>query len=184
MKLVSRGSMVFLVLACIVLGGISFIVYRAYLSPTSEHARENSTLGLIDAEQKPHYIDQNGNEIRMTSFDGKLLIVNMWASWSPYTQSEMKVLAELKSEFGEFVTIRAVNRKEDISTALAYLDQIGREEGIEYIIDTTDMLYAEMGGYAMPETIVYDEVGNVLEHIRGTLSEDSLREHIKVVLER
>ncbi len=47
---------------------------------------------------------------------------------------------------------------------------IGKKDGIEYIIDTTDHFFTSFDGYAMPETLIFDEVGNIEYRKRGTLN--------------
>jgi thiol-disulfide isomerase/thioredoxin len=179
MPLVSKKAAVFLLLTLVLLCALAYLVYSVYLSPTGIKKRENSDLGKVDDTIPPKFLSLNGEEISFGEYEGKLLVVTLWASWSPFTQQELSVMATLKREFGDRITIRAVNRKEDTSTALAYLETIGREEGIEYIIDANDQLYAQMGGYAMPETIVFDEVGNEIERVRGTVRIDELRTFIE-----
>lgn len=158
---------------------LSVFVYVVYLSPTGLKARENSDLGRNVDAPRAHYLSLEGTEIFMDEFQGEILIVNLWASWSPFTQGDHAVLGEMKAIFGDRITVRAVNRMESRETALAYLDAIGRVVGLEYVLDTTDFLYLERGGYAMPETILFDAVGNEVERIRGTLDRASIEESIK-----
>jgi hypothetical protein len=77
-----------------------------------------------------------------------------------------------------------VNRKESNETARAYLDAIGRQDGIEYIIDTTDFLFSTLDGYAMPETLLFDSVGNVYFHKRGTLTYDETAVQVEELLNK
>jgi thiol-disulfide isomerase/thioredoxin len=125
-----------------------------------------------------------GDEIELTRYEGNLLIVNVWASWSPYTKADHEILGALKKHYGDTITIRAVNRKESNETARAYLDAIGRQDGIEYIIDTTDFLFSTLDGYAMPETLLFDSVGNVYFHKRGTLTYDETAVQVEELLNK
>jgi thiol-disulfide isomerase/thioredoxin len=184
MPTVSKTSLAFLVVAFCILSALMYAVYELYLSPTSEHARENSDLGSIQNGEAVLYTDIDGNPVNLTSFKEDILIVNVWASWSPFTQQDHEVLSRLKNEFGERIVVRAVNRMESKETALAYLDTIGKHEGIEYVLDTTDHLYASQDGYAMPETLIFDRTGTRLGHIRGTLVYDEVRAQIQGFLER
>jgi thiol-disulfide isomerase/thioredoxin len=161
---------------------LAVLVYVVYLSPTGRNARENSDLGQNVNAPQAHYVSLEGNEVVMDEFQGEFLIVNLWASWSPFTQSDHSVLGEIKSAYGDRVTIRAVNRMESVETAKAYLDTIGRTEGIEYVLDTTDFLYLERGGYAMPETIIFDAVGNEVERIRGTMTRDGVEATLNAII--
>jgi thiol-disulfide isomerase/thioredoxin len=163
-----------ILLSCGALGVLLLIVLvtYAYLSPSGWKARQNTALSHVESKAIVSYTSLDGSEIDFMAYKSDVLIVNIWASWSPYTKADTALLRDIKKEFGDAVTIRAVNRMEPKETAEAYLSTIGKEEGIEYIIDTTDHLYDSLGGYAMPETIVFDNIGNILLHVRGALSND------------
>jgi thiol-disulfide isomerase/thioredoxin len=160
---------------------VAAVVY-VYLSPTGWKAREDALLNQVDSDQGAAYRTLDGESIDLSEYKGKLLIVNVWASWSPYTAADHTVLQTLKEYYGEDITIRALNRKESKETAVAYLDTIGMKPGIEYILDTTDHFYTSFDGYAMPETIVFDTIGNVLFHEYGTLSYDAMIAQIDQIL--
>ena len=182
MALLSRKEKIILCIgSCIVLGGLLTVLY-SYLSPTGFAARKNSELGQASTHPEASYVTLDGERVDMNDFESPLLIVNFWASWSPFTHADGEVLKALKEEYGERITIRAVNRKESVDTARAYLNTVGKAPGVEYILDTTDYLYAEGGGYAMPETVVFDRTGNEVARIRGTLTLPDLRIRIEELL--
>ncbi len=178
----SRKSTVFLIVVAVVLCVFITVVYYVYLSPSGPRAKSNSDLARVDEGEVVRYTDLDGNDVDLARFDEAVLIVNAWASWSPFTSADHDVLARIKSEFGDRIAVRAVNRMESKETALAYLATIGRRDGIEYVIDTTDHFYGSQGGYAMPETLVFDAVGNLLLHTRGTLSYESFHEEVTGIL--
>lgn len=182
MPTLTRRTRIVLGALMLVLICVSVLVYVVYLSPTGIQARLHSDLGESVGDSVGHFVTLDGVEVDMDEYDGDLLIVNFWASWSPFTEADHRVLASVKTTFGERITIRAVNRKEDAATGNAYLDVIGKQNGIEYITDTTDLLYGERGGYAMPETVIFDTVGNEIHRVRGTVSEDALRQTIADLL--
>lgn len=144
-------------------------VYYSYYSPSGFFARERSDVRRITDGDTAHYTTLSGDVFDMRSYEGKILVVNAWASWSPFSKSEFELLSALKSEYGNEITILAVNRMESTELANAYLDSIGRTEGIEFIIDPTDHFFDTVEGYAMPETIVYDKYGHITYHMRGTI---------------
>ncbi len=184
MIVLSRTSMALIFVATLVLVSAIVLVYIIYLSPDGRKAREDSVLGRAESEKQVVYTALDDTPIDMHAYSGEILIVTMWASWSPFTKADLVALHTLKNEFGDKITIRALNRKENKEMAIAYLNSIGKEEGIEYIIDPADHLYSFVGGYAMPETLVFDKVGNTITHIRGTLNVDELRNTLISSLEK
>lgn len=182
MPTLNRRTTVVLIALLLVLVCIAVVVYTVYLSPTGTKARMHSDLGESVSDPVAHFTSLDGSIVDMDEYEGDMLIVNFWASWSPFTEADHRVLASIKATFTERITIRAVNRKEDVATAKAYLDSIGRLDGIEYVTDTTDILYAERGGYAMPETVIFDVTGNEIYRVRGMLKEEELRQIITDLL--
>jgi thiol-disulfide isomerase/thioredoxin len=170
MPQLSKRTLVILIGVTLVVALLTVLVTYVYLLPTGWKARQNTALSQVESKTTGSYTSLDGKEVDLTFYESTILIVNIWASWSPYTKTDHEYLHEVKEKFGDSVTIRALNRMEPKETAEAYLTTIGKEEGIEYIIDTTDHLYETLGGYAMPETIVFDSIGNILLHVRGTLS--------------
>jgi thiol-disulfide isomerase/thioredoxin len=178
----SKRTYIFLLCGVFIVVTLLGAVYYVYLSPSGWKARQNAVLSQIESEAIVSYVALDGSEVDLTTYNSEVLVVNVWASWSPYTKADHEILQAMKERFGDRITIRAVNRKEPRETAEAYLATIGREEGIEYIIDTTDHLYDSLGGYAMPETIVFDRIGNVSFHKRGTLSSTELQSELERLL--
>ncbi len=150
--------------------------YFVFLSPTGFKARERADFGRVQSESGTAYTTLSGEVVDLDMYRGDILIVNVWASWSPFTVQDHEVLAALKSHYGEAVTVLAMNRMETKETAEAYLGTIGKKDGIEYIIDSSDNFFTSLGGYAMPETIVFDAVGNIFFHKRGTITETEMKE--------
>ena len=182
MEGLTKRTIVLLLCGFLFIVTLMSVVYYVFVSPTGWKAREDATLAQLASDDVVSYVALDGSPVDLKSFDGGILIVTVWASWSPYTKADLVQLHALKNQYGDRITIRAVNRKEPKETALAYLNTIGREEGIEYIIDETDHFYNALGGYAMPETFVFDRIGNISSHIRGALASGGLQAEIERLL--
>ncbi len=179
----SRRSLIVIgvLLSILIIGGL--LTYQIFLSPTGYKAREEADLAKVVNTEEDSYITLDGEPSNLEDFRGSVLLVNVWASWSPYTQTEHETLARLKSTFGDSLEVVALNRKENKETALAYLDTIGKKEGIEYVIDTTDHFFKSFDGYAMPETLIFDEVGNIEYRKRGTLTYEEAEQIVRELVE-
>ncbi len=170
MPALTKRSIIVLSIGAIILFAALLVVYYAYLSPTGWKAQQNATLSKIDVGDNAEYTTLDGEVVDLGDLDGKILIINVWASWSPYTPEEHRILEDLGKTYGDRLRIVALDRMEDPSTANAYLNEVGKREGIEYVLDAHDDFFKTVGGYAMPETILFDRVGNVHFHKRGTLN--------------
>jgi thiol-disulfide isomerase/thioredoxin len=109
----------------------------------------------------------DGQPVRLHSFIGKPLVMNVWASWCPFCFKELPDLALVQAEFADKATVVAVNRAEEIATAKRFTDTLGITNSIVFLLDPQDMFYRAIGGFSMPETIFVDEKGFIYEHRRG-----------------
>ena len=113
-----------------------------------------------------------------------MLVINSWASWSPQSQIELLTLQKLAVEFKDKpVVFLAINRKELKEQATRFMTTLPEVSNVVILIDTTDHFYGAVGGYAMPETVVYQSDGLVKEHIRGEFKEEELRTSLHKLLD-
>ncbi|MCA9359753.1 TlpA family protein disulfide reductase [Candidatus Nomurabacteria bacterium] len=122
------------------------------------------------------YTDLNGNSVSLSDFVGQVLVVNSWASWSPASVNELKTLSVITNEYKDSsVKVIAINRGEPANTAKSFLQTYSISEDVMLVLDYDDRYFASIGGYNMPETVVYDTKGNIFHHERGAMSESKLR---------
>lgn len=180
LKLSPRSYVVIGTLILILLIGWT-VSYVVFLSPTGIVAREEADLTRVDADADT-FSTLDGTPVDIDAYRSKVLVVNIWASWSPYTAADHDILSQIASMHGDAVTILAVNRMETKETADVYLRTIGKRPGIEYIIDSEDRFFGSFEGYAMPETIVFDEVGNIALHQRGPVNQAELETLLRALV--
>lgn len=129
------------------------------------------------------YIDLQGNKVTLEKWLGEPIVVVSWASWSPFSADNLITLDNLANEFtAKKIKFIAINRKENLSQALRYLQTLPALQHIMVVIDTEDLFYTTVGGYAMPETVIYDARGNVILHEHGVVSIDLIRQTITPLL--
>ncbi len=165
-----------------ILGVLGFLTY-SFVSPYGIFSDLKNDLKTIAPEESASYTDLDGNPVDLASFKGKPLIVNTWATWMPFSQTELPLLALMQERYGDTVTILAINRMEDTIRIRSFLDTFSiKNDGIIFLTDPTDFFYRAVGGYAMPETIFYRSDGVIQNHERGTLTESDLVQFIETLI--
>ena len=140
---------------------------------TSQGAgRELADLTLIDYE---------GNNVALTDFVGKPLVVNAWAVWCPFCVKELSEFSLLQKEFPEVVVI-AIDRAESLNTAKSYTDDIGITQDLVFLLDPKDSFYKSIGGFSMPETLFVDKDGVIQDHKRGPMDLDEMKRRVEKIL--
>lgn len=150
------------------------VTYFFYITPNDN--ADSPALKDLEATDERIFTDLQGNPIDFTSFEGKVRVVNSWASWCPFCTQELRDFETLASEFKDKnVAVIAINRKEPKEQASAFLGTIQEFQNIVFAIDLTDAFYASTLGFAMPETIFYNSKGEVVMHQRGELNLEQMR---------
>lgn len=129
----------------------------------------------------------DGGQLAVSSFKGKVVVLNVWGSWCAPCRAEApsfeKVYTDLKGKGVQFVGINTRDNERD--NAVRFEEQ----QGVTYpsLYDPTGklMLRFEKGTLnpqAIPSTLVIDREGKVAARSLAALSEERLRSMIDPVL--
>jgi len=118
--------------------------------------------------------DARGATVSLAQYRGKIVVMNLWASWCPPCRAEMPDLQTVSREFaGDGVVVVGVNEGESPQRAAAF----ARSLAIAFPIWIDDgqrygRVYAALG---LPTTIVIDRRGVVLRGFDGPLTIAQMR---------
>lgn len=142
-----------------IIGGIVVLcmgIYMLNIGFTSIKALENKTSdnttvvensndeNLTDIEKYSFTLkDNKGNDVTLSEYKGKTVVLNFFATWCTYCKMELPSLEEINST------------RDDIVIFLVATPNIGNEGSKEYIES-----FMEENGYSM--TVLYDETGEVV----------------------
>jgi thiol-disulfide isomerase/thioredoxin len=157
----------------LMLGSIAtyFIVTRS-----TNQINEQTVALFSNPEGEAPYTDLLGNPVSLEQYLGKTLVVATWASWSPFSTADLLMMTELSAEFANReVVFMAINRKESKEQAARFLETLPNIAGVVMVLDPRDAFYLTVGGYAMPEIVIFNSKGEVLEHYRGVADKGSIK---------
>lgn len=111
--------------------------------------------------------DINGRTYRLADLRGKIVFLNLWATWCPPCRMEMPSMERLHRRLqGTDFIMLAVSEDEDGSTAVRpFVDQMGLTFPV--LLDQDGVLPARYGVTGYPETFVIDRGGRVIQHTIG-----------------
>lgn len=141
----------------------------------SQDLQESPAGQSLRAEGYAPYTDLNGAEVSLEEYLGETLIVHSWASWCPQCVSQLQLFADIVNDKPD-TKLLAINRAEDKVTVERYLNHYNLHSNVTLILDPDDYFYNNIGGYAMPETVVFDSEGKVIKIFRGVVTREALEE--------
>lgn len=137
--------------------------------------KSRPTFKLVDTEDNMRSADE---------WNGKVMVLNFWATWCPPCRKEMPAFIELQEQYGkdglQFVGI-AIDEKEKV---VNFSDTYG----VNYpmLLGTLDAIelgkqYGNRFG-ALPYTVIIDREGKIAFTIRGELKKETAEAEIKKLL--
>ena len=121
--------------------------------------------------------DNDGNEVRLEAYRGKVVVVTFWASWCGYCLKELPALDALQAQAGDrLFKVIAVNVEDGPAQYRAMMRQM-RDFTLLLARDRSGDIAASYGVKGYPDLWIIDPQGKVAAHHRG-YGEDSLGEVI------
>ena len=106
---------------------------------------------------------------------GKVWLLNVWASWCVACRVEHPVLVDLART--GVVPIYGLNYKDKSPAAIAWLGNFGNPY-VQSLSDTDGLVGIELGVYGVPETFVVDKQGVIRHKQIGPVTPEALRDTI------
>lgn len=125
-----------------------------------------------------------GGTFELDALRGKVVVLNVWASWCAPCRAEAPVLEQVWQRVaGDGVQFVGLDTRDSTAAAVAFVDRFG----ITYpnVIDEGGLLQLQfrdtLPPQAIPSTVVIDEQGRVAARILGKVTEASLEAVISEV---
>lgn len=106
---------------------------------------------------------ENGERITLADYGGKVAVAIFWATWCEVCELEMPEMEALASHYDPEalrVVPISVDEGAPFAKVRAYLAE--RDfRNLPAMVDTTQTLFASVGAYATPTTVIIDKFGQV-----------------------
>lgn len=121
-------------------------------------------------------VTSDGEEIALSDFSGRVVVLNGWATWCEPCREEMPVLVVADESFDDtLVGFLGVNISDELQAAADF----AMEFGVSYpsIVDEDGSIWAQVPDVppnALPSTVIVDKQGRVAVRIIGQVDEATL----------
>lgn len=136
-------------------------------------------------------IDLSSLQQKIRQTDGKMKVVNFWATWCEPCKEEMPHLVELRKNFGEKIELLLV-AIDDASTIDTVMKPILKNAGVEFLCyikqegrdeEFINGINPQWSG-ALPTTFIYNSEGKEVEMLTGEQTYEKFEEAVKKYLEQ
>ncbi len=110
-----------------------------------------------------------GGVTTLKRFSGKVILLNIWATWCPSCRYEMPILDKLQAEIGGngFTVVSLSIDEGGAKDVLPYLKRLGPTNLPTYLDPAGRMLQALEVGKALPLSLIIDHRGRVMGYMKG-----------------
>ena len=199
----SKKTVLIILLVFVLILGCSSVLYNrlgrdiapeqlAEQAPQASEPVSDDSAGSEEAEpEKVHapdftVYDLEGNEVHLSDFIGKPIILNFWASWCGPCKMEMPDFHEKYLELGNEIHFLMINMtdgsRETVDSASKFI--AGQEYTFPVFYDTESDASAAYGVYSLPTTFFIDAEGYAIAQATGAINMKILDKGIEMISQK
>jgi thiol-disulfide isomerase/thioredoxin len=143
---------------------------------TAEDTSEPLSVASTTEAREPYIMEDfkltalDGTETSLYAYEGKMIVVNFWATWCKYCVQEMPLLDELNKR--DDVVVLAISVGEDQKTVQDYIDKYGYE--FEVFLDEEGTLASKFGVTGFPTSLFLGKDFEYFYSFPGMLEENTI----------
>ena len=127
-------------------------------------------------------LDEKGNEVKLSDFLGKPIVLNFWATWCTYCVREMPDFQAAYEKYPDvqFVMVNVTDGYyETIDSAKQFVEEQSFTFPIFFDTESSATTAFKVTGY--PQSYFIDANGNLVAHAQGMISMETLEKGISMI---
>ena len=133
---------------------------------------------ILHPEPKPvpeiQFQDGEGRNLTLAAFRGKVVLLNIWATWCGPCRTEMPTLDRLQAKLGgpDFEVLALSIDRDGVPAITKFFDEVGVRHLAMYLDSSTKAAPA-LGAVGLPTTLLIDRDGREIGRLVGPAEWDS-----------
>jgi thiol-disulfide isomerase/thioredoxin len=121
-----------------------------------------------------HFENGRGEAMSLADFRGKVVLLNIWATWCAPCRREMPTLERLQAELGgaDFEVVALSIDRNRLPVVKEFYEELGLQE-LGMYVDASGKASRELSALGVPTTLLIDREGNELGRLAGPAEWDS-----------
>lgn len=159
--------------AGLALVGIYLIFQPSGNAPAPKEAAASGLAAFIThAEPKPlpelTFVDGEGRPLTLDAFRGKVVLLNLWATWCAPCRKEMPDLAKLEQALGgaDFAVVAVSIDRKGAEASAAFLKETGADS-LKLYTDVSARIVTDLKSPGLPTTLLISRDGRELGRLMG-----------------
>ena len=123
-----------------------------------------------------HFADGDGRQLSLADFRGRLVLLNLWATWCVPCRREMPTLDRLEAKLGGpgFEVIALSLDRKGLEAVQRFFKQLGLK-ALHIYLDASGRAAGELDAPGVPTTLLIDPQGREIGRVVGPAEWDSAR---------
>jgi len=117
------------------------------------------------------FVDLTGSEVSLAQFTGKIVLVNLWATWCEPCLREMPSLERLQSRLGGKIVVVAISEDRGSKTVEPFIGKLGLKS-VKIYLDPKSAMERAFKVQGLPTSFLIDREGRVLGRVEGAAEWD------------
>jgi thiol-disulfide isomerase/thioredoxin len=134
------------------------------------------------------FVDGDGRALSLDAFKGRVVLLNLWATWCVPCRKEMPTLDRLQARLGgpTFTVVALSIDRQGVSVVKPFYQQLGLTSLVLYV-DRSGQAVSALGAVGVPITVLIDRDGQEIGRRLGPADWDSepivalIRQHLDPV---
>jgi thiol-disulfide isomerase/thioredoxin len=119
------------------------------------------------------FADPGGNTVSLADFSGKLVVLNLWATWCAPCLREMPSLDRMQARLGEDVVVLAISEDRGGGKIVEpFIEKLGLKS-VKFYLDPKSKAEQAFKVQGLPTSFVISREGHVLGRVEGAAEWDS-----------